>query len=259
MMNVLGYIRVSTMGQVKEGYSLGEQMDEIERFCKDNRFNLVETFRDEGKSGAKTDEEETRIDRDGLISMLSRLRDGDIQYIVVLSTSRLWRSDVVKMLIRRELKKYNVDVKAIERPTYSIHKNNPSEYLMNGMYELLDEYERLEIAMKLGRGRRKKAEGGGYSGGGAPYGYKAVRGSKVLEIVPKEAEMVCRVFELFKGCQGMTLREMASQLTQEGYRGRKGGDIGPMTVKRILDREDFYKGYYKYGDIESIGQHKPIL
>lgn len=259
MKNVLGYIRVSTIGQVKEGYSLGEQIDEIERFCEANDFNLIETFRDEGCSGAKTDEEETKIDRDGLMDMLNRLKMGDIDYIVVLSTSRLWRSDVVKMLIHRELKRCNVDVKAIDRPTYSIYTNNPSDVLINGMFELLDTYERLEIAMKLKRGRRKKAEGGGYSGGGAPYGYKATRGSKVLEIVPDEAQMVRRAFELAGEYQDMSLREMASQLTTEGYRGRKGGAIGPMTVKRILDREEFYRGIYKYGEVESVGQHEPIL
>ncbi len=76
MKNVLGYIRVSTIGQVKEGYSLGEQKDEIERFCEANSFNLLEIFRDEGRSGAKTDEDETRIDRDGLIDMLNRLKAG---------------------------------------------------------------------------------------------------------------------------------------------------------------------------------------
>ena len=157
------------------------------------------------------------------------------------------------------MKKHGVDVKAIDRPDYSIYKKNPSTNLMNGVFELLDEYEREEIALKLGRGRKKKAEGGGYSGGGAPYGYKAVRGSKVLEVVPDEAQVVRRVFDLAEGYPDMTLREMASQLTLEGYRGRKGSSIGPMMVKRILDRENFYRGFYKYGAIESIGQHDPIL
>ena len=225
MDNVLGYIRVSTLGQVKEGYSLGEQLDEIEKFCVASGYNLIETFRDEGKSGAKTDEDETRIDRDGLIDMLNRIKKRDIQYIVVLSTNRLWRSDIVKILIHREMKKHGVDVKAIDRPDYSIYKKNPSTNLMNGVFELLDEYEREEIALKLGRGRKKKAEGGGYSGGGAPYGYKAVRGSKVLEVVPDEAQVVRRVFDLAEGYPDMTLREMASQLTLEGYRGRKGSSI----------------------------------
>lgn len=259
MVNVVGYIRVSTMGQVKEGYSLGEQSDEIERFCTANGFNLIDTFKDEGVSGAKTDEDETRIDRDGLLDMLNRIKEGDIKYIVVLSTNRLWRSDVVRFLIHRELKKYKVDVKVIDRSDYSIYKKNPSADLMNKMFEALDEYERDEIALKLKRGRKKKAEGGGYSGGGAPYGYKAVRGSRVLEIVPDEAQMVRRVFDLARGYPDMTLREIASQLTLEGYRGRNGKDIGPMMVKRILDREDFYKGFYKYGGVESIGQHDPIL
>lgn len=259
MINVLGYIRVSTVNQVKEGYSLGEQLDEIERYCFVNGFNLVDTFRDEGKSGAKTDEDETRIDRDGLIDMLNRLKEGDIQYIVVLSTSRLWRSDVVKMLIHRELKRYSVDVKAIDRPTYSIYANNPNEVLMNGMFELLDTYERLEIAMKLKRGRKKKAEGGGYSGGGAPYGYRAVRGSKVLEVVPDEAQGVRRVFELVWEYPGISLRKIVAQLVKEGFKGRNGKDIGPMMVKRILDRENFYRGFYKYGEVESMGQHDSIL
>lgn len=259
MINVVGYIRVSTMGQVKEGYSLGEQLDEIEKFCEVNGFDLVDTFRDEGCSGAKTDEDETKIDRDGLIDMLNRLKDGDIQYIVVLSTNRLWRSDVVKMLIHRELKRYGVDVKAIDRPTYSIYTNDPSSYLMNGVFELLDTYERMEISMKLKRGRKKKAEGGGYSGGGAPYGYRSVRGAKVLEIVPDEAQMIHRVFDLAREYPDMSLREIASQLTLEGYRGRNGKRPGPMMIKRILDHEDFYKGFYKYGGIENIGQHEPIL
>lgn len=259
MINVVGYIRVSTMGQVKEGYSLGEQLDEIEKFCTENGFNLMDTFRDEGKSGAKTDEDETEIERDGLLDMLGRLKEGDIKYVVVLSTNRLWRSDMVKMIIHRELKKYKVDIKSVDVPTYSIYENNPTDVLINGVMEVLDRYERLEITRKLKRGRKKKAEGGGYSGGGAPYGYRAVRGSKVLEIVPDEAQVVRRVFELAGGGQDMTLRGMASQLTLEGYRGRNGKDIGPMMVKRILDREDFYRGFYKYGEVESIGQHDSIL
>lgn len=57
----------------------------------------------------------------------------------------------------------------------------------------------------------------------------------------------------------MTLREIGAQMSLEGYRGRKGGEFSPMLVKRILDKEDFYKGFYKYGEVESIGQHDSIL
>lgn len=259
MINVLGYIRVSTANQVKEGYSLGEQLDEIMRYCIVNGFNLVSTFKDEGISGAKTDGDEEKIERDGLLDMFDRLKDGDIQYVVVLSTNRLWRSDMVKMIVHRELKKYKVDIKSIDVPTYSIYSNDPTDVLINGVMEVLDQYERLEIARKLKRGRMKKAEGGGYSGGGAPYGYKAVRGSKVLEIVPEEAQGVRRVFELAGEYPSMTLRGIAAQMAQEGFTGRNGKRLGPMMIKRILDKEYFYRGFYKYGEVESIGLHEPIL
>ena len=44
----------------------------------------------------------------------------------------------------------------------------------------------------------------------------------------------------------------------EGYRGRKGADFNVMLVKRILDKENFYKGSYNYGGIESVGEYEPI-
>lgn len=80
-----------------------------------------------------------------------------VDYVVVLNTSRLWRSDIVKVLIQRELKKYRCDIKSIEQPCCSIHKKDPNDFLVNGLMELLDQYQRLEIALKLTKGRNKKA------------------------------------------------------------------------------------------------------
>lgn len=67
------------------------------------------------------------IERDGLLDMLASLKENNIQYVVVLSTNRLWRSDLVKVLLHRELKKNNVDSKAIDRLNYSIYTQNPNE------------------------------------------------------------------------------------------------------------------------------------
>lgn len=88
----------------------------------------------------------------------------------------------MKVLVHREFKKYGVDVKSIEQPTYSIHKKDPSDFLINGLMELLDQYQRLEIDLKLGRGRNKKAQQGGYAGGRAAFGYKARKGLKAIEV-----------------------------------------------------------------------------
>jgi site-specific DNA recombinase len=259
-MNVIGYIRVSTQGQAKDGYSLSYQEDEIKAYCQTQGWNLLHIFRDEGISGAKVDEEAFEVDREGFQDMLTMLATKDIDYIVVLNTSRLWRSDIVKVLVHRELKKYNVDIRSIEQPTYSIYKKDPSDFLINGLMELLDQYQRLEIAMKLARGRRKKAQGGGYAGGGAVYGYQARKGSKKLTVSPSTAPAVKRVFALRDKHPEWSLQQIANQLNTEGYRTAKNKDFTKVQIKRILDREAFYKGEYKYGEIEGVaGQHPAIL
>jgi DNA invertase Pin-like site-specific DNA recombinase len=53
----VGYIRVSTYGQMKEGYSLTYQREEIESYCKGNSIELVGIYEDQGQSGATVDEE----------------------------------------------------------------------------------------------------------------------------------------------------------------------------------------------------------
>lgn len=45
---VVGYVRVSTDSQVRHGYSLDEQREEIERYCNIQNYNLLEIFSDEG-------------------------------------------------------------------------------------------------------------------------------------------------------------------------------------------------------------------
>jgi hypothetical protein len=51
------------------------------------------------------------------------------------------------VLIQRELKKYGCDIKSIEQPFYSIHKKDPNDFWVNGLMELLDQYQRLEIVL----------------------------------------------------------------------------------------------------------------
>lgn len=260
MTKACGYIRVSTEGQVKHGQSLAEQKAEIEKYCLKNGYELVDKiYEDKGISGAKANEDDLTVNREGLLDMLTALKTNEAKYVVVLTTSRLWRSDMVKVLIQRELKKLGVDVRAIDRPSYSIYSTDPADVLMNGIFEVLDSYERLEIALKLKRGRLQKAKEGGYSGGGAPYGYIVQRGSKKILVEPREAEAVRRVFELNTMCPWLTLKEIADTLNVEGFHGKTGGVFNLMLVKRILNRKDFYRGIYRYGGIEAYGKHEAII
>lgn len=62
--------------------------------------------------------------------------------------------------------------------------------------ELLDQYQRLELALKLTKGRNKKAKEGGYAGGRATFGYTKRKGEKELKIHNRHAEVVKRLFQL---------------------------------------------------------------
>jgi len=254
-----GYRRVSTKNQSKDGYSLDEQSDQIERYCKENNLNLVGIFTDAAKSGATVDEEEMTVSRDGLQDMLANIKENDVGLIVVLNTSRLWRSDSARYLIHKSLKKLKADVKSIDQPQYSIYEKDPNNALINGMLELLDYHQRGEITAKLSRGRHKKASLGGYSGGGAPIGYKASRGSKVLEVDADKALTVQRVFEIRQLCPEQTLQMIANVLNDEGHTTKNGNSFKPMQIKRILDRKELYAGVYTYSGVEANGLHAAII
>jgi DNA invertase Pin-like site-specific DNA recombinase len=259
MDKVLGYVRVSTQGRVKDGYSLAYQVEEIERYCAHHELELVHIYQDAGVSGAKVDEAEFTIDREGSQEILSDLAWQEVKYIVVLNTSRLWRSDIVKVLIQRELKRHKVDIKAIEQTTYSIYAHDPTDVLVNGMLELLDQYQRLEIALKLSRGRRKKAQQGGYAGGRVAFGYAARKGQKDLQVDDEQAKVIRLLFELRKLYPQWSLSQYAEELNRAGNSTAQGKSFTKVQVKRILDREALYRGHYRYGQIEAQGQHQAII
>lgn len=78
-MNVIGYVRVSTAGQAKDGYSLAYQQEEIRSYCQTQGWNLIEIYVDEGISGAKVDEDTMEVDRMGFHKILWGLAVRQIQ------------------------------------------------------------------------------------------------------------------------------------------------------------------------------------
>ncbi len=230
----------------------------IQRFCASKKWYLVRIFEDPGVSGATANEEDLVVNRPGLQEMLASINGYRIKYIVVLNTSRLWRSDLAKAIIQSQLRKLDVDVKSIEQPTYSIRKQEPSEYLVNSLFEALDVYQRLEIAVKLRRGRLAKARQGGYAGGQPPFGYHAVRGFRSFQVDENEAKIVRQIFKLHG--RDLSANAIAKSLNKDSIRTREGREWTHKQVLRILSRRTFYMGKaYRYGEVEARGRHQAVL
>ncbi|WP_270913825.1 hypothetical protein [Allofournierella sp. CML151] len=132
--------------------------------------------------------------------------------------------------------------------------------LLSDILVALDSYEVGEIRAKMQRGRRAKAEKGGYAGGRVPFGYSCQRHTKQLIINESEAKAVRELFLLAVSHPDMTYREMAAILAAHGHTGRNGKPFSVSLAYNILQRADFYLfGRYSYAGIEVIGRHPPLF
>ena len=254
---VYGYVRVSTDTQSEKGYGLDTQRAAIEKYCKENNLELLGVFEDKGISGTEaveSDGDELISKRKGLLQMLSALNGTNT--VIVLNTSRLWRSDIAKVLIRREIERKRGEVISIEQPRYSIYKKDPSEVLINGMFELLDEYERISIALKLAKGRTTKAKKGDKPAGVTPYGYRYSADKKSVMVNVEEAATIKKIFTLSQ--TGKTIQQIVDALNMDGITTRQGKAWTKATVHGML-RNSFYTGVLTHQQNSIPGNHEAII
>jgi DNA invertase Pin-like site-specific DNA recombinase len=256
MCKYYGYVRVSTGTQAEKGYGLDAQRDEIKRYCAAQGIALATIFEDAGISGniKDTDDDEAIGKRAGLIEMLATLEPGDA--VIVLNTSRLWRSDMTKAIVRREIMRKAAKVTSIEQPKYDLYSKDPGEYLINAIMEALDVYDRMTITLKLARGRTVKAKGGDKPAGAIPYGYQYSADRKHVEVNEAEAATVKRMFSLAQ--TGESLSKITDKINATGATTRRGKPFSKGTIAAVLNNR-FYTGELTHAGQTIQGNHTPII
>lgn len=248
MKNVIGYIRVSTDGQIGEDkFGLEAQRQQIEEYCKKNELNLIKWYSDEGESGAKY--------RPGFDEIVyGDVENPPYEAVVVAKSDRVARDINVYFYYQGALLRKGIELISITEDfgQFGVFANMLKAFTLT-----CAEMERDNINKRTGAGRRVKASMGGYAGGKPPMGYSVE--NRQLVINPKEAEVVKRVFELRDS--GETLLGIVDKLNAEGMQTRNGMKFVISTVQSIVNNRKTYMGYYHYGkDGEWVkGQHEPIL
>lgn len=242
------YIRVSSEEQV-ENFSLGTQEEICRKEATRRGYEVVEVFREEGKSA------KTITGRPELIKMLDYCRKNKktIQAIFVYRLDRLSRQTQDYLAIRKRMFDAGVSIISANEPT----GNSPTEKLLETILASFAQHDNDVRSERTKNGMRARFLSGLVSNH-VPLGY-IIQGGYALKD-PESFEIIKKSWDLM-ATGTKTLREIAVILTREKvtYKG-KVHSIKNNTVQRMF-RNKFYMGILasdKYSE-EIKGQHIPMV
>lgn len=232
-MRVIGYARVSTIGQAKDGLGIPTQERLIRAWAKREGHRLLQIVRENGRSGTL---EETS--RPGLLEVLTILKRGGssgrhVEAVVVTSLDRLARALTVQEAVLAKVWGMGAEVYTVDGGT--VPRDDPDDPMRTAMRQMVGVFAELDrrlIVKRLRNGRMTKASRGGYAVGAPRYGYRAEAGELVAD--PPEQAIIKRMRDLRRKGQG--LEAIARTLNAEGSGPRRGRRWYAKTVGRVLSR-----------------------
>lgn len=221
-MKAIGYLRVSTDCQVKDGVSLAAQEAKVRAWADLNGADEVIIFRDEAISGKRAD------NRPGLQSALDTVGKGDA--LVVYSLTRLSRSTKDTLMLSEILSKKEADLVSLSE---KIDTTTAAGKMVFRMLAVLSEFERDQISDRTRFALAHKKANGQKTGGDIPFGYRLDRDRLVKDANEQKAIALIRDLR----AKGYRLQAICWELEREGYRTRRGNrNWQPKTVARIIER-----------------------
>ena len=224
------YMRVSTEDQAREGFSLPEQKERLEAFCKFKGYEIVDYYQDAGIS-AKTGNYRPESER-----LKEDIKSKKINTIVSLKLDRITRSiyDWENLITFLDENNAYLDCANDEINTTTANGKMISRLLMSVSQ---NEIERTSERTKIGlAGAIKK----GHIPHVAPLGYKHENKTLVIDYSTKD--VVVRIFELYS--EGYSYQKISNLFNEEKVLGKD--NWRDSTIQTILENE-IYKGDFVHG------------
>lgn len=229
LLRVAAYARVST-DQDEQLSSYEAQVSYYTQYITEHiGWQLVEVYADEGITGTSTKH------RAGFKRMIEDAKAGKIDIILTKSISRFARNTVDTLETVRQLREIGVEVRFEKERINTLDKQ--SEILLTIMSSLAQEESR-SISENVRWGQQRSMQDGNVHMNYAnTLGYRKGDDGKP-EIVPEEAEIIRRMFDMFLA--GSSIAEIAKTLTNEKVPTPKGKTVwSTQTVSRMLSNEKY--------------------
>ena len=224
------YMRVSTEDQAREVFSLPEQKERLEAFCKFKGYTIVDYYTDAGIS-AKTGNYRPEFER-----LKEDIKNKKINTIVALKLDRITRSiyDWEKLMTFLDENDAYLDCANDEINTTNANGKMVSRLLMSVSQ---NEIERTSERTKIGLAGAIKM---GHIPNQAPLGYKHEDKRLVIDYSTKD--VVERIFDLYYN--GNSYQKISNILNEEQVLGKT--NWRDSSIVAILENE-IYKGDFVHG------------
>ena len=224
------YMRVSTEDQAREGFSLPEQKERLEAYCKFKGFVIKDYYTDAGIS-AKTGNYRPEFER-----LKEDIKSKKINTIIALKQDRITRSIFDWEELMRFLEENDAYLDCVNDDINTTNANGKmvSRILMSVSQQ---EIERTSERTKIGLAGAIKQ---GHIPHQAPLGYKHENKKLVIDHLTKD--VVIRIFELYH--KGMSYQKISTLFNKEQVLGKT--NWRDSSIVAILENE-IYKGDFVHG------------
>lgn len=221
-MKAMGYVRVSTDEQAREGISLDNQKAKIESYCALHDLELIGIIEDAGKSGKD-------LNREGIRVLIDSMKARQINAVVVYKLDRLSRKVIDTLNLIELMRRHYIAFHSI---TDNIDtKTAMGKFFLNVMAslaqmerDLISERTKDALQHKISKNERA---------GQIPYGWDLSSDGKTLTPNEKEQKAIALIRDLHG--KGYSYRAICRELEAKHHEPA-GSGWHHQTIKNILGR-----------------------